>query len=117
MNELKNQIDYIEIFGLDYLWTRIDPKDIIIDGKNITITYRDDYRMEDYHVEIHGENQLIILNLFVKQVDDKYHIYTNIFIIVLIPIILSIIIAVMTNMIFPIMVTFIFMGMFIVLSI
>lgn len=44
-------------------------------------------------------------------------IYTNIFIIVLISIILSIIIAVMTNMIFPIMVTFIFMGMFILLSI
>ena len=58
-----------------------------------------------------------ILNLFVKRVDDKYHLYTNIFIIVLISIILSIIIAVMTNMIFPIMITFIFMGMFILLSI
>lgn len=58
-----------------------------------------------------------ILNLFVKQVDDNYHIYTNIFIIVLIPIILSIIITVMTNMIFPIMITFMFMGMFILFSI
>lgn len=80
MNELKNQIDYIEIFGLNYLWTRIDPKDIIIDGKNITITYRDDYRMEDYHVEIHGENQLISdltasiiakIQLYGSQINDK----------------------------------------------
>lgn len=80
MDELKNQIDYIEIFGLDYLWTRIDQKDIIIDGKNITITYKDTYRMEDYHVEIHGENQLISditasiiakIQLYSSQINDK----------------------------------------------
>ena len=38
MTTLKNQIDYIEIFGLDYLWKRIDQKDISIDGNHITVT-------------------------------------------------------------------------------
>lgn len=59
MTTLKNQIDYIEIFGLDYLWKRIDQKDISIDGNHITVTYKDDYKMEDYHVTIHGETQFI----------------------------------------------------------
>ena len=80
MDELKNKIDYIEIFGLDYLWTRIDQKDSFIDGNNITITYKDTYRMEDYHVEIHGENQLISdltasiiakIQLYGSQINDK----------------------------------------------
>ena len=59
MTTLKNQIDYIEIFGLDYLWTKIDQKDISIDGNHITFTYKDDYKMEDYHVTINGETQFI----------------------------------------------------------
>ena len=77
MTTLKNQIDYIEIFGLDYLWKRIDQKDISIDGNHITVTYKDDYKMEDYHVTIHGETQFIselTISIIAKiQLYSSYH--------------------------------------------
>ena len=58
-----------------------------------------------------------ILNIFVKHVDPKNHVYANLSTIVLVPLAIFVTIAILTNIVLPILFSLLFVAMCVVISI